>query len=117
MQAQILKLLGCGVLAVVLAGCAQNYGNSAIKDSQKVESIQVGKTTIKEVEAMFGRPSHVETESNGEQVWMYQNVNVSGTAMIPFAAMFTKTMKEDNVSVRFSKNGVVKMVGRGESTM
>ncbi|KAG0183154.1 hypothetical protein DFQ28_001738, partial [Apophysomyces sp. BC1034] len=97
-----------------LAGCASNYGNTSITDEKKVASVQVGKSTTKDVEAILGKPSFVNTEEGGEQIWMYQNVNVKGIAMIPFASLFGGTMKENNMSIRFNKKGVVKAVGNGE---
>lgn len=101
----------------MVGGCATNYGNTAITDDKKMSSIQIGKSTTKDVESTLGKPGYVELAESGEQVWTYQNINVKGTAMIPFAAMFGGTMKEKNFVVRFTKKGIVKSVGSGENQM
>lgn len=111
---QILTVI---LLAAALGGCASNYGNSSITDEKKVSSIQIGKSTTKDVQTTLGKPSYVSTEEGGEQVWLYQNVNVKGTALIPFVALFGGTMKENNLSIRFNRKGVVKAVGNGEKVM
>ncbi len=108
----------CLGLAVLSAGgCATNYGNASINDESKVSAIQVGKSTTKDVERDLGKPTHVEFADNGDQVWYYENVNVKGTAMIPFASLFGGTMKENNMTIRFTKKGVVKAMGSGERQM
>jgi len=101
----------------LLGGCATNYGNPSIADEKKVAAIEVGKSTTKDVEALLGKPSYVQTEEGGEQVWMYQNVNLKGSAFVPFAAMFGSTMSEKNLSVRFTKKGVVKATGAGQKQL
>ncbi len=111
------KLLLMLAVAAMVGGCATNYGNSSITDESKVSSIQAGKSTTKDVERTLGKPSYVELAESGEQIWTYQNVNVKGTAMIPFAALFGGTMKENNFTIRFSKKGIVKSVGSGEKVM
>lgn len=112
------KSLLCAVAVVAsLSGCASNYGNSSITDQDKVSQVQIGKSTTKDVETLLGKPSYVNTEEGGEQVWMYQNVNVKGSALIPFAALFGGTMKENNMQIRFNKKGVVKAIGNGEKVM
>lgn len=101
----------------LLGGCATNYGNPSIADEKKVAAIEVGKSTTKDVETLLGKPSYVQTEEGGEQVWTYQNVNLKGAAFVPFAAMFGSTMSEKNLSVRFTKKGVVKATGAGQKQL
>ncbi|MDH0342097.1 outer membrane protein assembly factor BamE domain-containing protein [Chromobacterium haemolyticum] len=111
------KAISIVLIAASLGGCATNYGNASITDDKKVSAIQIGKSTTKDVQSTLGKPSYVSTEEGGEQVWLYQNVNVSGKAMIPFVALFGGTMKENNMSIRFNRKGVVKAVGNGEKVM
>ncbi|MCM3609158.1 outer membrane protein assembly factor BamE [Cupriavidus pauculus] len=117
MKRSIVNAVAVLLAVTALAGCASNYGNSSITDEKKVASVQVGKSTTRDVEAILGKPSFVNTEEGGEQVWLYQNVNVNGTAFIPFASLFGSTMKENNMSIRFNKKGVVKALGNGEKVM
>jgi len=111
------KFLFALLVVAAMTGCASNYGNSAITDQSKVSAVQVGKSTTKDVEALLGKPNYVNTEEGGEQVWMYQNVNVKGSALIPFVSLFGGTMKENNMQIRFNKKGIVKAVGNGEKVM
>lgn len=115
------QFAACMFIAVVasttltLSGCAT--GSTSITDEQKVSSIQIGKSTTRDVEQILGKPGNVELEENGEQVWTYQTVKTNATAFIPFANMTGHSMKEDNLTLRFNSKGVVKAMGRGQHDM
>ncbi|KQY88265.1 outer membrane protein assembly factor BamE [Pelomonas sp. Root1444] len=95
-----------------LAGCAT--GSQAIADPNKVAQIQPGKTTTKQVEDLLGKPGDVSLEANGEKVWTYQRVQQSWKAFVPGLNMTGDSMHEQNLTIRFDRNGVVKAVGAGE---
>lgn len=95
-----------------LTGCAT--GSQAIADPNKVAQIQPGKTTSKQVEDLLGKPGDVSLEANGEKVWTYQRVQQSWKAFVPGLNMTGDSMHEQNLTIRFDRNGVVKAVGAGE---
>lgn len=105
------------LVAAFLTGCATSSGNSAITDDKKLASIQQGKTTTKEVESLLGRPSNVELAESGEQVWTYQRIDGSMMAAVPFLNMMGNNGKESTLTIRFTKKGVVKSMGRGETRL
>lgn len=100
---------------LTLGGCAT--GSTSITDEQKVSSIQIGKSTTRDVEQILGKPGDVQLAENGEQVWTYQTVKTNAVAFIPFANMMGNSMKEDNLTVRFNSKGIVKAMGRGQHKM
>lgn len=112
-----------GVVAILMAvafavtGCATSTGNSAITDPNTVAAIQPGKTTTKDVENMLGRPSNVELAESGEQVWTYQSIQNSAMASIPFLNMMGRNGTENTLTIRFTKKGVVKAMGRGQNKL
>jgi len=117
MKSATVKIGVTVLLLAALTGCASNFGNASIADDSKVSSIQVGKSTTKDVQATLGKPNFVSPEANGEQLWTYQHVQVDGKAYIPIVGLLGNNTHERNLVIRFGKNGVVKAVGSGESNM
>lgn len=100
------------IACTFLTGCAT--GSQAIADPNKVAQIQPGKTTTQQVEGLLGKPGDVALEASGEKVWTYQRVEQSWKAFVPGLNMTGDSMREQNLTIRFDKNGVVKAVGAGE---
>jgi outer membrane protein assembly factor BamE (lipoprotein component of BamABCDE complex) len=107
------KTLAVLFMAVALGGCATNYGNTSITDQNKVAAIHVGKSTMKDVRGLLGKPANVTLDANGEQVWDYTSVNVKGTAMIPLVGLFGNPMSTSSLAIRFNRKGVVIAMGNG----
>lgn len=101
--------------SLTLGGCVT--GNASITDEQKVSSIQIGKSTMQDVERTLGKPGDVALDRGGEQVWTYQTVKTNAVAFIPFANLMGKSEEEHNLTVRFNKRGVVTAMGRGQHNM
>lgn len=112
---RLLALLFTATVLIFVTGCVS--GADSIADESKVSKIQVGKTTSKDVEALLGKPGSVELSEGGEQVWTYQRVQTSPLAAIPFFNMMGNSMAENNLTIRFSKRGVVKALARGENRL
>lgn len=108
-------LVVCLVAAFAVTGCA-SYGNSAAADQKTVGQIQKGKSTKADVERIMGKPNQGSFE-DGRSVWFYQNINVSGMALVPFASLLTNTMDEQNVTIYFDKTDVVEAVEVGGSKL
>lgn len=115
MKTIIASVLVAAAASLTLGGCVT--GNASITDEQKISSIQVGKSTMQDVERAFGKPGDVELKQGGEQVWTYQTVKTNAVAFIPIANMMGKSEEEHNLTVRFNKKGVVTTMGPGQHTM
>ena len=115
MQKIIASELVAAAASLTLVGCVT--GNASITDEQKISSIQIGKSTMQDVERAFGKPGDVELQQGGEQVWTYQTVKMNAVAFIPIANMLGKSEEEHNLTVRFNKKGVVTAMGRGQHNM
>lgn len=115
-----------GVLlaALSLAGCmASKSGSERIMDDQTVSKIEPGKSTKADVKALFGEPSKVTFAGTGEgeEDWdyYYTKAEVRGATWVPIYGAF-KGGVDGNTSIltiRFSRDGFVKQVGRGKSAM
>ena len=105
------------VTLTALSGCAGMGANQAVADDTKVATIKPGKTTTKDVEATFGRPSNVDYMEKGEQVWTYQHVSVNALGLIPFVNMTGNSGKESSLIVRFNSKGVVKEFRQGQNRL
>jgi outer membrane protein assembly factor BamE (lipoprotein component of BamABCDE complex) len=110
---------GCPAAAITIivactafAGCTT--GSQAIADPNKVAQIQPGKTNTKQVEDLLGKPEDDSLQANGEKVWTYQRVQQGWNAFDPGLNMAGDSMHEQNLTIRFDRNGVVKAVGAGE---
>lgn len=79
------SLLLISVLAV--NGCA-SAGNNF--DSRRVERIQKGVTTERELADMFGPPTQrgISSEGGKTLTWVYSEARVKGETFIPFAGAF-----------------------------
>jgi len=104
-------------VSVSVAGCASTGANPAIADETKVSAIKPGKSTTKDIEAAFGRPSNVEYKEKGEQVWSYQHVSMGPLAYVPFLNMTGNSGKESSLVIRFNNKGVVKEFRQGENRL
>jgi outer membrane protein assembly factor BamE (lipoprotein component of BamABCDE complex) len=116
MKKLIALSISCAAALALLTGCATTHGSEGITDKNKLSQIKPGKTTKADVEALLGRPAQVDLAENGEQVWNYQRADVSATSYIPFVNLVSKNNSDmNNLSIRFSKNGVVKDMASGSS--
>jgi len=117
MKKAIFNVLSALVVAAAMSACATTSGNASIIDDTKVSSIKQGKTSMKEVESLLGRPGSVELAESGEQVWTYQRLDTSAMAAIPFLNMMGQNGKESTLTIRFTKVGIVKAMARGETKL
>lgn len=125
--------------SVVLYGCASTETKQII-DNDIVSSIKPGKTTKAEVETILGKPYGVSTyevlvgPEEEEWVYMYMDDGIVAPTLVGAgigfasglpvvggisAAVAGKVMYSGKVyflPIRFSKEGVVKQVGKCETT-
>lgn len=113
------SLVVAAMISIFLAtsGCANNGASPTIADDTKVATIKPGKSTTKDVEAVFGRPSSVDFMEKGEQVWTYQHVAMGPLAYVPFLNMTGNSGKESSLVIRFSNKGVVKEYRQGQNRL
>ncbi|WP_250481252.1 hypothetical protein [Caballeronia sp. GAOx1] len=58
MKTIITSVLVAAAASLTLGGCVT--GNASITDEQKISSIQIGTSTMRDVERAFGKPGDVE---------------------------------------------------------
>jgi outer membrane protein assembly factor BamE (lipoprotein component of BamABCDE complex) len=115
------SLIGfCLVLLLAITGCVSGMGNKEITKDELVNKIVVGQTTKAEVKQLLGQPTDVHFADNGEEIWYYRYTrsNVRSSSFIPYAGAVvggadTKTV---TLTVRYTTDGIVKNIGRGEAT-
>lgn len=93
------------ISTALLGGCAT--GTAAINDKTTVESIKPGKTTVREVEALLGKPGHTSLERNGEKVYSYYRTETNAKAYVPFLNMTGGVAESKALRIRFNRKGVV----------
>jgi outer membrane protein assembly factor BamE (lipoprotein component of BamABCDE complex) len=107
-----LKLLTLGLL-LVSSACV-SAGTQAIKDSDVVSKIEVGKSTRSDVVALLGYPLAASHKDQGlrEITWHYYYATAypNTSAFIPVVKAFTRNLNESTrmLSVTFDKNGTVR---------
>lgn len=113
------SIIAAGLIAftVIVGGCTSTGASPTITDEAKVSTIKPGKSTTKDIEASFGRPSNVEYLEKGEQVWSYQHVAMGPLAYVPFLNMTGNSGKESSLVIRFNNKGVVKEFRQGENRL
>jgi outer membrane protein assembly factor BamE (lipoprotein component of BamABCDE complex) len=100
------------IIALTIAltiGCA-SVGEKF--DMGKVDQIKKGETTQQEIVQMFGKPSTIVRNSNGETVlsYMYVHAQTKGTSFIPVAGAFMGGVRTQSqtLSVILGPDGKVK---------
>jgi len=71
MKAKIIAVFG---LALTLAGCATATSGYQFK-AENVAQLEPGITTATEAQALLGQPYQVQTQQNGEQLYIWQFVS------------------------------------------
>ena len=110
------------VAITALGGCGTTkVGNERILDDQTVSKIQMGKSTKADVKTLLGDPTKVSFTgtSEGEEDWdyVYSEGSVKGSTYVPYYGLFKGGMnlKQNTLTIRFSKDGIAKQLGRGKS--
>lgn len=116
MQLRQLLCATSTVTAILLLGACAS-GTTAIADPNVVSKIQVGKSSMGDVEALLGKPSSTQLSENGETVWTYQTVKTNWKGLVPGLNLMGESMKEQNMTLRFTKKGVVKAMGSGQNNL
>jgi len=134
-DSEVFKYVVAMLFSMVLFGCATT-GTKQILDNESVSSIKPGKTTRTEVEALFGKPYWVSTyevlAGPEEEEWNYNVVRekISGWILVPLvlgppialiaagAAKYATSSGDEFyvLSIRFSKEGIVKQVEKCKTT-
>ncbi len=76
----MIKLFSGAMLVALTAGCAYVVGDAAIINetpASVAQSVVIGKTSKKDVEAKYGLPSTVSVDSNGMEIWLYGSTATS----------------------------------------
>lgn len=110
-----LGLLLAVMSTVLLTGCITT-GSDAIAQDDKVASIKIGKTTVSEVEAMFGKPAQISLEANGERTYMYYRNQLTAKAWVPFLNAMGDSAKTKHLHIRFNRKGIVTDVATTEGS-
>lgn len=104
---------------IFLVGCA-SYGNKQITDDNKVSQIVIGQSTKAEVRAVVGAPNKVTLTDNDEEIWEYTYLRYQTRAstFVPVVGLFTggADTSTKTLTVRFTTTGIVKSIGRGQSS-
>lgn len=97
-----------------------SYGNKQITDYDTIEKIEINKTTKDGVKELIGEPSIVEFNDLGDEDWIYTYTRSKARAasFIPIVGLIAggADMKTDTLRIRFSKDGIVKKIGKGKAT-
>ncbi len=102
------------IVSLILAGCASSGNKQLAKmDAQSVDlSILDGQTTKAEVLNLFGNPSHIDYDVNGNEKWFYKHVKARAKAInfIPVANAFVQGTNETHkqLVIMFDDEEVVK---------
>lgn len=99
------------VLAGLLAGCAAS--GVQVKEEQ-LSQFEKGKTTIPQVVAALGQPSHQMLMPNGSRmlIYSYAQVQTRPETFIPFVGAFVggADMKTNSATLMFDQAGVLQSV-------
>lgn len=131
---EVYKCVIVVLCCLILYGCASTETKRII-DNDRVSSIKPGKTTKTEVEAILGKPYWVMTYEAEEEEWNYYMTRekvsslLTGVPMVlgagsPIIGIIAAAAEQarssvdefHSLSIRFSKEGVVKQVGKCETT-
>jgi outer membrane protein assembly factor BamE (lipoprotein component of BamABCDE complex) len=112
----------CGaVAALMLTGCA-SVGNESLRKETEgtvAQKIVQGKTTKKEVRAMFGSPTKTTFTDGGLEVWNYDFSNVSADAIsyVPIVNLFgaSASGKKKELVVMYDTSDIVKRFSMSEA--
>lgn len=101
-----------------LSGCitkSSNTSDGTLIAAEKVSHIQKGKTTRAEIEAMFGKPSHVGMIDEGKRTMTYTYMESHiqmkvGIPIIPFIGDGVSTKERQRIQtlqIVLNKDGIV----------
>lgn len=88
--------------ALLLAGCASSFGAKQITDEKVVAQIEKGKSTKADVEKLLGKPASVDFTDAGFEKWFYAHTWGLG-------------QRAETLTVRFTAEGIVDRIGKGET--
>lgn len=77
------------ILAILLAGCATNYGAQQIDDFGRYTQLQADQTTKSQTFDLFGQPHDIRYLESGESVWIYYSVSMTmnGASFVPIVGL------------------------------
>lgn len=107
--------------ALVLSSCINKgrVGTEEIADKKIILQIKEGKSSKTEVKTLLGKPAHVSFTDLGEEEWLYSygTVAIDPVSFIPIVGLFLggTDVEGHSLTVRFTKEGIVKNVGQGET--
>jgi outer membrane protein assembly factor BamE (lipoprotein component of BamABCDE complex) len=115
----VFKCVVGALCSIVLFGCA-TVGSKQITRDEIVSQIKEGESTQAEVRELLGEPSSVSFTDTEEEIWTYcySRSVTRATTFIPVVNIFAGGSDVQNytLTIRFTKEGVVKKVGRGKTT-
>jgi outer membrane protein assembly factor BamE (lipoprotein component of BamABCDE complex) len=96
-------------IAIVLGGCGTDSGTKV--DSSQLTKFTVGQTTYDQVTASLGRPSTLQTRSDGSRTAAYSHLSASPRAatFIPIVGAFAggADVHSETVVFQFDRRGVL----------
>lgn len=100
----------------LLLGCATDTAIPRFVDEREVARIKLEQSTMEDVQALFGKPTQVQTisESDGNvTVWRYQYFQQGRYELVPFLReSLSRPAIRSMLEVRFGPDGRVKKVDR-----
>ena len=106
-----MKLIAIGLCGLALVGCINVPPRTTTVgrdiDKTKVDKIQKGTTTAKEIESVFGSPDMKSTVSATEEKWVYNYTTVTSSASGSAFNPDIKTSGTKKMLDLFVKDGVV----------
>jgi outer membrane protein assembly factor BamE (lipoprotein component of BamABCDE complex) len=123
MKSSLITVLHKGIIVavggMVLFGCT-TVGNERIIQDEIVSQIKPGKSTKAAVKALVGGPTKVSSTDTNEEVWDYEYTisEMRAATFIPVVGIFAGGADMDTytLTIRFTKEGIVKEVGTGMTT-
>jgi hypothetical protein len=84
-----MKKLALIFLALIITGCASNYGSQQIDDFGRYTQLQAEQTSKEQTYDLFGQPHDVRYLENGESVWIYYSVSMTmnGATFVPLVGL------------------------------
>ena len=115
----ITLFLIAAITPVFLAGCVTAVGDKKIMNTELIEQIKPGTSTKADVRQIMGEPMKTTFTDNNEELWdyTYTRGQTRATGFIPIVgrALGGADIKMATLTVRFTKEGIVKNVGKGET--
>ena len=98
-------------MVMALSACTYHVQQSQpLLDADKISTIQKGKTSRADVEAMLGPAANTGMGANGERYAMYYSYQIASTGHSGFfmSARGTASTRSQNLQILYSSSGIVK---------